>query len=363
MDYQNKPVEWINKEEVEKVAAKEESNNVRDGALAAGGLGAIGYGAKINTKQINKANVAKKVVGVGAGAALARLGTHHFVNNAAAAVSDLKNMRGSSKKGYQAVSAIAHAGGAVRGLQARAAGGALIGASLALPVRTQNKKLLASKLGLITGGTAALGAAAYNQLKEKNAADATKSEDDYREYVTRRQAGTRNAWKGVGGLLAGIGIGTALAAGGAPALGTLAAIGGYGYGLGKINEGSLQIGQATYLDPDRRNNMFYDFTVTPTESRYTRDVGILDRFTGAQVDLTKRASDDKPESGASRVAKALGGYAAAGATGAALVGNVAASNPFKRPAKIRKALPFIAAAGLAAHGNALYQAGKYVQEH
>ena len=363
MDYQNKTVEWINEKAVEKIAAKEESNNVRDGALAAGGLGAIGYGAKINTKQISKANVAKKVVGVGAGAALARLGTKHFVNNAAAAVSDLKNMRGSSKKGYQAISAITHAGSAVRGLQARAAGGALIGASLALPVRTQNKKLLASKLGLITGGTAALGAAAYNQLKEKNAADATKSEADYREYVDRRQAGTRNAWKGVGGLLAGIGIGTALAAGGAPTLGALSALGGYGYGIGKLNEGSLQIGQATYLDPDRRDNMFWDFTVSPTESRYTRDVGILDRFTGAKVDLTKRASDDKPESGASRVAKALGGYAAAGGVSAAVAGNIVTSNPFTRPAKIRKALPYIAAAGLAAHGNALYQAGKYVQEH
>lgn len=234
MEYQNRPVEWITTE-TEKIAKDKENNNVRNGVLFGSGLAAIDVGAGINHKPTSKVRKALKTGlrihgGYNVAAGTLAAGGSEYVRRAAA------------------TPAIATQAGVLRnkGLAYTGIGAAELIGSKYINTNPVNKKLLAAKLGLITGGAAAAAAGAHGLMSEKKASK----------------------------------------------------------------------------------------------------------------------EDKKPESGYRRVAKALAGYAAAPiVAGVALGKGAFTGNHFTRPRRVRKAMPIMLGAGLAAHANALYQAGSYASEH
>lgn len=369
MKYQNKPVEWITTE-TEKIAKDKENDNVRNTALLAGGVGAAGVGTAINHNPTSKVrrslktglrvhgglNVTTGTLGAGASEAARRAFTNLGPNGL-----PLATMAGNVRN---------------QSLVRAGIGAAEIIGSKYINTNPVNKKLLAAKLGLIAGGAAAAAAGTHGLMTEKKASAYVMDDKTYQDYVNRRQEGTRNTWKGVGGILGGLGLGSVIAAAGAPGLGTLAALGGYGYGIGRLAQGSAQQGQASYIDPDRREDLFWPTSITPTEARYTRDVGFLDRLTGAEIDVTKKASkEDKKEkvpSGFNRATRALLGHLVlpTAGVGTAIVGaHIHKKYPTWQGHAIRPgigkalALGGLATASIGPWVNDVYQASKYVQEH
>lgn len=365
-------------EATEKIATEYERNHVRDAALAAGGVGAIGVGSHIKPVELNTAkHTVKTLLGI-AGALEIGPGVVGAASDELARRNATSVLHDPQSKQFatRALKASRNA----RLMQA-GFGAAMLAAGRKINPVQLNKKKLVAHLGLITGGAAAAAAGAHGLMSEKKASkEEIKDKKVYQDYVNRRQEGIRNTWKGIGGLLGGLTVGSALAATGTPigaGLGTLAAIGGYGYGLGKMQQGDYQIGQASYIDPARRDNLFWDFSITPTEARYTRDVDFLDRITGAKVDVTtKKASKEdkkkKAPSGFNRATRALLGHLVlpAAGIGTALAGaHIRKKYPTYRGHAIRPgigkalALGGLATAAAGPWVNDIYQAGKYVEEH
>lgn len=236
MEYQNRPVEWITTE-TEKIAKDKENNNVRDGVLLGSGLAAIDAGAGINHKPTSKVRKALKTGlrihgGYNVAAGTLAAGGSEYVRRAAA------------------TPAIATKAGVLRnkGLAYTGVGAAELIGSKYINTNPVNKKLLAAKLGLVTGGVAAAAAGAHGLLTEKRASK-----------------------------------------------------------------------------KDQKKN--------------------------------------KPESGYKRLGKALLGYPAAAVTGFGAGMGIGLATIGKPRLRARLVLPTAAALGLAAHGNALYQGYKYIQEH
>lgn len=148
-------------EATEKIATEYERNHVRDAALAAGGVGAIGAGAMLNHKPVNKARVnarrALRVIGAGSiatgamGASVATYGRQKAIELGA---------------GYIAPAFTAARN---RSLGSIGIGVAELAAAHKLNTTPINKKRLAAKLGLITGGAAAAAAGAHGLMSEKKA--------------------------------------------------------------------------------------------------------------------------------------------------------------------------------------------------
>ncbi len=167
MKYQNCPVEWMTTE-TEKIAKDRDNNTVRDAALLAGGVGAAGLGTAINHKPTSKVrkglkrglriagglNVATGTLGAGASEAARRAFTNLGPNGL-----PLATMAGSARN-----ASLARAG----------IGAAEIIGSKYINTNPVNKKLLAAKLGLITGGAVAAAAGAHGLMKEKKASEQDK---------------------------------------------------------------------------------------------------------------------------------------------------------------------------------------------
>lgn len=150
-------------EATEKIATEYERNHVRDAALAAGGVGAIGAGAMINHKPTSKVrralkkglrvhgslNVTTGTLGAGASEAARRAFTNLGPNGL-----PLATMAGNVRN---------------QSLVRAGIGAAEIIGSKYINTNPVNKKLLAAKLGLITGGAVAAAAGAHGLMSEKKA--------------------------------------------------------------------------------------------------------------------------------------------------------------------------------------------------
>ena len=188
MDYQNKPVEWFTNEDTEKVAKKDESgrSTTNNTINTLGQLALVGSGAEIARRGINTDHTSpsktrefikkqlkpigkKAIMAGGATAALGHSGvkamdfaaTELIGKHAPEKVEDLaqiaKVRSGASK--MRTAGAATAIGGA----------GALLGHKY-MKTRVLDKKRLAGKLGLITGGAALTGAGLYGLVSEKRAA-------------------------------------------------------------------------------------------------------------------------------------------------------------------------------------------------
>lgn len=199
MEHQNRPVEWITTE-TEKIAKDKENTTVRDAALLAGGVGAAAGASNINFKPVNKRKANLKTflaqsgkVGIytGAGAAALGQGMASYADHAA-----------KKTKSIGEAMALMDAANAARDLRTQgllnvASGAGSLMISKRIHPNPVNKKLLAAKLGLIAGGTAAAAAGAHGLMKEKKASDINirfggKDKDD-----------PKSGWKRAGKALAG----------------------------------------------------------------------------------------------------------------------------------------------------------------
>ena len=164
MEHQNRPVEWITTE-TEKIAKDKENTTVRDAALLAGGTGAVAGGLGMQHKVTKPSKVALKTLGITTGLAGTALGVE------------------AQTRGMQRAYKAKHVGDAIKGLStaygghnlARKSARDIFWPSVFMSTKGVDKKRLAAKLGLITGGAAAAAAGAHGLLKEKKA---SKKQDD-----------------------------------------------------------------------------------------------------------------------------------------------------------------------------------------
>lgn len=171
MEHQNRPVEWITTE-TEKIAKDKENTTVRDAALLAGGVGAIGAGSHIKPVELNTAkHTVKTLLGV-AGALEIGPGVAGAVHdelarrNAASALHDPQAKQFATRA--MKASRNAH-------LMQAGLGAAVLAAGRKINPVQLNKKKLVAHLGLITGGAAAAAAGVHGLMKEKKA---SKKQDD-----------------------------------------------------------------------------------------------------------------------------------------------------------------------------------------
>lgn len=173
MEYQNRPVEWITTE-TEKIAKDKENNTARDAALLAGGVGAAAGATHIPHQQLNKtkANLKKFLnqsgkasMYIGAGGALFGQGASMYANNALAKNRNLNNVMPLVNMAAEAKDI------RNQGLAQFVSGAGSLAIAKRINPKSINKKLLAAKLGLITGGAAAAAAGAHGLMTEKKASD------------------------------------------------------------------------------------------------------------------------------------------------------------------------------------------------
>ena len=390
MDYQNKPIEWI--ESVEKVA-KDKDDNLTNTGLVAGGIGAAAGGAMINHKPTSKGRLALK-------RALQTSGGLNVAVGTLGAAAGEATRRAAASQGIFGTP-IATMAKSVRDANIARAGvgtAELVGSKF-INTNPVSKKRLAAKLGLITGGVAAAAAGAHGLLKEKKA-----SNDDYDTLNTVADASL------VGSGLAALGVGATIN----PHVeskfkrGTKNVLTTHGTmktTLGVLNavEGERARRAYTNLNTDlpgakefkdsmesigrnaRNRNLTHSLVgagevalaskIKPTtlnKKRLAAKLGLITggvaaAAAGAHGLINKEASkkeDKKPESGWKRFGKAIIGYPVAAISSGVAMGTTAAlSSPANRRANIRRVLPFAMAANVAAHGNAAYQAYRYTQEH